>query len=48
VAFADRIEPLADIVARIEQEMRGALASLTRFDSSPRPVVARTVASMHS
>jgi len=31
VAFADRIEPLADIVARIEQEMREALSSLARF-----------------
>ena len=30
VAFADRIEPLADIVARIEQEMREALSELSR------------------
>jgi nitronate monooxygenase len=32
VAFADRIEPLADIVARIEREMRDALSSLARFE----------------
>jgi NAD(P)H-dependent flavin oxidoreductase YrpB (nitropropane dioxygenase family) len=34
VAFADRIEPLADIVARIEREMREAVAGLRRFDEA--------------
>jgi NADH:quinone reductase (non-electrogenic) len=34
VAFADRIEPLAGIVARIEEEMREALSSLSRFGLS--------------
>lgn len=40
VAFADRIEPLADIVGRIEREMREALAGLHRFQapaSRPQP-----------
>jgi hypothetical protein len=31
VAFADRIEPLRQIVDRIEQEMRESLAGLQRF-----------------
>jgi len=31
VAFADRIEPLADIVRRIGEEMQEALSSLSRF-----------------
>ncbi len=31
VAFADRIEPLADIVRRLEAEMAAALAALQRF-----------------
>lgn len=44
VAFADRIEPLAEIVGRLEQEMRDALSKLLRFgpllraESAPLPI----------
>lgn len=37
VAFADRIEPLAAIVARIEEEMREALSSLSRLGKFAPP-----------
>jgi NAD(P)H-dependent flavin oxidoreductase YrpB (nitropropane dioxygenase family) len=48
VAFADRIEPLADIVRRLESDMAAALAALQRFapvpglalDSAPGRVLA--------
>ncbi|MDR6858492.1 nitronate monooxygenase [Variovorax guangxiensis] len=37
VAFADRIEPLAAIVGRIEEEMREVLSSLSRLGGFTRP-----------
>jgi nitronate monooxygenase len=43
VTFADRIEPLEDIIARIESEMRAALAGLGRFGAPAVPAKADAV-----
>jgi hypothetical protein len=41
VAFADRIEPLADIVARLEDEARAALERLDRLHAVPETATTR-------
>jgi NAD(P)H-dependent flavin oxidoreductase YrpB (nitropropane dioxygenase family) len=40
VAFADRIEPLVEIVGRIEHEMRDAFSNLLRFTPQAQPASA--------